>query len=838
MSFVLNNIEISGITAGRGLSSRRAVRAATVTNGTFATAFSNGQTIDSVLLVTNDRILIKNQSTGTENGVYVVQDSGPPVRSIDFDSNCSTGSSTVFVQEGTKNADTGWICTNDTDIPDVDALNFKLITGNVSSNLVSTNNAIPRWDGTDGYSIQDSAIIIDDNNNISGLKYLQFDPISLPSKPLSNKGYLYKKTGDNGIWWLSDTGIEVDLTAGGGGEATAANVGTGVGWFKDKTGNTLNFKTLITGSDKLTISNNNDDITLSVDGTKLAHSELIGLSDDSHLQYLYLLGRTGGQIVNGGTTASENLTLDSTINANKGYIVHLSNLTAPDGTALLPAYTFNSNTGTGMWMDDASNLTFSANGLKAFEIMTNGQVRISSDDYETLVNENNVVPNKKYVDDKMWSTSSITSGVLPITRGGTNSETLLTNGKLMVSLGNSIVEGTSLSTPTFTSVTLGATTLTASTTDACVLTLPTITDTLVCQTTTNTLTNKTLTSNTNNIVANALWVNNGTAVISTYTASIPSAGQVLTATSEATANWQSIPAAGSNNQVQYNNNGLLTGANKLTIDENGYPVIDTNGVTLRTQFQAGRRMLSQNDSNGLKHIFQPTLFSAKIAWWSAMGGNSTLSTFNFNTVINGTSINRNVATTNLFSSMRRVGFATGNSAGSSAGIRHSLQQFFRSSTAGMGGFFYVVRFGISSATIISTQRSFVGFAATTSALSNADPSTQTNILGFGVDSADSSWSFMHNDGTGTATKDTLIGTFPPRDSSISMFEARIFSTSASPSVYYSLEVLGGGSLYEGSTSTNIPAINTLLAPQIWTNNGTTGTACSIDIVSQYLETEN
>lgn len=143
---------------------------------------------------------------------------------------------------------------------------------------------------------------------------------------------------------------------------------------------------------------------------------------------------------------------------------------------------------------------------------------------------------------------------------------------------------------------------------------------------------------------------------------------------------------------------------------------------------------------------------------------------------------------------------------------------------------------MSSAATVSVQRSFVGLVASTASFSNADPSSNTNILGFGVNSADTTWTFMHN-ATGTTTKDTLTGTFPPRDLSVSVFEAVIFCPPNSSTIYYSLQVLDGGSFYQGSTSTNIPTNTTLLSPLIWTNNGTSTLACGIDVISQYLETD-
>ncbi len=91
-----------------GLSWKQAVRAATTVNGTLATAYANGQTIDGVTLATNDRILIKNQTTQTENGIYVVQAAGAPVRSTDADTGVELVGATVFVDSGTTQSDTGW----------------------------------------------------------------------------------------------------------------------------------------------------------------------------------------------------------------------------------------------------------------------------------------------------------------------------------------------------------------------------------------------------------------------------------------------------------------------------------------------------------------------------------------------------------------------------------------------------------------------------------------------------------------------------------------------------------------------------------------------------------
>lgn len=88
-----------------GMSWKKSVRVATTTNGTLASAFANGQTVDGVSLVTGDRILLKNQTAGQENGIYVVQATGAPVRATDADTTAELRSAFVGVDEGTTNGD-------------------------------------------------------------------------------------------------------------------------------------------------------------------------------------------------------------------------------------------------------------------------------------------------------------------------------------------------------------------------------------------------------------------------------------------------------------------------------------------------------------------------------------------------------------------------------------------------------------------------------------------------------------------------------------------------------------------------------------------------------------
>lgn len=108
-----------------GLSWKTAVRVATTANAALATAYENGDTVDGVTLVTGDRILIKNQTTQSENGIYTVNASGAPTRATDADSSTELDSATVFVQAGTTNADTAW--TQTTNTPTVGSSNIVFV---------------------------------------------------------------------------------------------------------------------------------------------------------------------------------------------------------------------------------------------------------------------------------------------------------------------------------------------------------------------------------------------------------------------------------------------------------------------------------------------------------------------------------------------------------------------------------------------------------------------------------------------------------------------------------------------------------------------------------------
>ena len=96
-----------------GLKSRIICRVATTANIDLTADLQNGDSLDGITLATDDRVLVKNQTTTTANGVYKVVASGTASRDPDFDTVAELSGQLVIIQEGSSNADTMWLCTTD-----------------------------------------------------------------------------------------------------------------------------------------------------------------------------------------------------------------------------------------------------------------------------------------------------------------------------------------------------------------------------------------------------------------------------------------------------------------------------------------------------------------------------------------------------------------------------------------------------------------------------------------------------------------------------------------------------------------------------------------------------
>ena len=98
-----------------GLRTRIIAEAATTGNINLTTDLENGDTLDGVTLVTGDRVLVKDQTDATENGLYIVVASGAASRDPEHDTIAELSGGMVVVNQGTANDNKIFLCTTDSD---------------------------------------------------------------------------------------------------------------------------------------------------------------------------------------------------------------------------------------------------------------------------------------------------------------------------------------------------------------------------------------------------------------------------------------------------------------------------------------------------------------------------------------------------------------------------------------------------------------------------------------------------------------------------------------------------------------------------------------------------
>jgi hypothetical protein len=269
------------------------------------------------------------------------------------------------------------------------------------------------------------------------------------------------------------------------------------------------------------------------------------------------------------------------------------------------------------------------------------------------------------------------------------------------------------------------------------------------------------------------------------------------------------------------------------------PTAPTTGVRQFSRFRA-RRILAWIGPSGQDTRIQPSLFSNRTHLWMAVNNTTTGNGWGHAvTVASGGGTTATAvanASTNFYTSMVRMRVATTTTAGTFAEVRNNTAQWFLSNTANMGGFHFVARFGLNVTATV--QRVFVGLTASTAAMTNVAPTTLVNSLGFGVDSGNTTFRFYNNAaGTGTATD--LGANFPSGTAATYFYEATIFAPAGNAgTVYYSLQRLNDGLVTNGTVTTNLPAVATMLTWHAFQTNNTSATATSLDLQSVYLETDN
>ncbi len=267
----------------------------------------------------------------------------------------------------------------------------------------------------------------------------------------------------------------------------------------------------------------------------------------------------------------------------------------------------------------------------------------------------------------------------------------------------------------------------------------------------------------------------------------------------------------------------------------------SGGVKLFGRSMGGRILPAFIGPSGLYSALNPHFGRNKIGLFLPPGNGGTVTNMGIATASTGTSTAVNVATTNLHTYMRRQEWlVTTASATAVVGFRASaLQWTLGGPAARLGGFHKVMRWGPATGVANGSHRNFVGMRGSTAAPTDVNPSTLTNICGMGYDAGDANIQFMHNDGSGVATKIDLGSSFPkPSADRTSVYEVALFAPPGTTQIlHYEVTDLVSGEIATGTVTTDLPATTQLLAPWSMMSVGGVSSVVGMAVMGMYIETD-
>lgn len=216
---ITGDVTITGNLTHTGGATFSEVRAATTANITL----SGAQTIDGVSVVAGNRVLVKNQNTGSQNGIYTAAASAWS-RSDDLPAGASAAGLLVIVQEGTVNADITYICTDNvgSDVVGTNSLTFA--AGAVVDSLLVHKAGAENITGvktfTAGVAVSTAQTVVVGANTLVGTVADKLNPVHLAHASQAI-GDLLVADGATTMTRLPDVATGQVLKSGGVGAAPA-----------------------------------------------------------------------------------------------------------------------------------------------------------------------------------------------------------------------------------------------------------------------------------------------------------------------------------------------------------------------------------------------------------------------------------------------------------------------------------------------------------------------------------------------------------------------------------------------------------------------------------------
>jgi len=287
------------------------------------------------------------------------------------------------------------------------------------------------------------------------------------------------------------------------------------------------------------------------------------------------------------------------------------------------------------------------------------------------------------------------------------------------------------------------------------------------------------------------------------------------------------------------------GVMNVQLSDNAPSTPPANTVRLFRQKVGGRNMLAVRGPSGLDTVMQPHMARNKVAWWNPAGNTATAPPvvgFNAPTAL-GTATIRSVATTNMATRAKRMGYVSAATAGSLSGHQNvsATSQFTVGNGSGLGGWHSVTRFCVSDAAAVAGARMFIGVRNAVAAPTNVEPDTLTQCVGVAAISSSNNLHIVYG-GTAAQTKIDLGANFPANSLSADLYELSLFSSPYSGDVYWQVTRLNTGDTASGqivnSGAAVLPTASLLLGVVAWRCNNATALAVGLDLAMHYVETAN
>lgn len=302
-------------------------------------------------------------------------------------------------------------------------------------------------------------------------------------------------------------------------------------------------------------------------------------------------------------------------------------------------------------------------------------------------------------------------------------------------------------------------------------------------------------------------------------------------------------AAGTNGQLQYNSASVFAGTTELFItggllaftSSANPPAAPSSSVLITAKSMANRMVPQFNGSSNLDTPMQPALFGNTIIMSvpGTLGGASILFGSQWNALLvgAGSQIDPNLNSTSDIGGVGRRIFQTGATATTSSyGTRPANQQVFLGNAAGRGGFFFATRAGVEAAS--GTYIVVIGLRTATNDVS-IEPSSETNMIFFGKDSADTTWQVITRAAGATNKVNTGVTITVGQ-----VIDFYIFSAPNSQAVtFYMRNPITGDDLYTSPTpiTTNLPTNTTFMFPSVGIGSTSGTTSKQLGVGTIYLE---